>query len=137
MTDLRTSIRRALLSASLATVAAGSCRAESELPLPTREEQAAIRKAVTDYVATAGEADGLILRDDAAALDRAVRVRTIDRRIRVLRSRLFLVEGEGEDADGRRYPLHFYVLQAGPVFVVDTAHIPAPRSSTFAPTGAI
>lgn len=123
--------RTGALAVLLAVAAWTGCRGPSELTPPTPEERAAIVKAVHDYLPE-GPGSTLELRDEGAEATRTLQgVRT--GRVGVVRSRLYRVEGEGTDAEGRRHPIRFYVLQSGPVFVVDTVLIPAPGRPGYAP----
>lgn len=110
-----------------------ACGRAPELAPPSKAEQGAILQAVQDYAGRHGGPSGLVLRDDAAGTDRTLRVTHVGKRVKPIRYRLSVVEGEGEDAQGERYPIRFYVLQSGPVFIVDTAHIPARGVPAFAP----
>lgn len=121
--------RRAVLALAAALLAWGACGRPSELPSLTGEERAAIRKAVEDHLA---QRPRLPLWDEGAGRERSVEVHRVGA-ISVLRSRLFVVEAEGRDPEGRRHPVRFYVRAAGPVFVVDTAILPAPGRPPFAP----
>lgn len=111
----------------------GACGRTPEIPPPSKAERAAILQAVQDYVARRSGPDGLVVRDDGAGTDRTLQVQYVSRAVKVVRYRLSLVEGQAEDAEGKRYPIRFYVLQSGPIFLVDTVHVPAPGTPPFAP----
>ena len=126
MTGSIRSARALTLAVALAT-----CRGTSELPPPGPEERAAIVAAVRAHLPE-GPGAGIVLTDPAAGEPRALEgVKVGD--VRVVRSRLYAVEAQGVDAEGRSHPIRFYVVQTGPVFVVDTAVIAARGSPAFAP----
>ncbi len=122
---------RPILCALLLAGAPSACRGPSELPPPTPAERQASLAAVQAYLPQ-GPGSGLVLWDAAAGRElelKGVRVG----RVETARSRLFLVEGEGRDAEGNWHSIRFYVIQSGPIFVVDTAVIAAPSAPRFAP----
>lgn len=123
MTDTLRVVRALALAVALA-----ACRGASELPPPGPQERQAILKAVRDHLPE-GQ---LVLQTPGAGEPRTLEVVKVGD-VRVLRSHLYLVEGEGVDAEGGAHPIRFYVLQTGPVFFVDTVVIPAKGSPAFAP----
>lgn len=112
-------------------VALAACRGASELPPPGPQERQAILKAVHDHLPEGPRAQ-LVLQAPGAGEPRTLEVVKVGD-VRVLRSHLYLVEGQGVDAEGGAHPIRFYVLQTGPVFFVDTVVIPAKGSPAFAP----
>lgn len=111
-------------------VALVACREASELAAPGPE----VRRAVLDAVrAGLPEGDGaLVVRPQGGGDPRALEAVQVGD-VRIVRSRLYRVEARGRDADGNTVPIQFYVVQTGPVFVVDTAVIPAAGLPPLAP----
>ncbi|MGH7545280.1 MAG: hypothetical protein ACREKI_03765 [Gemmatimonadota bacterium] len=124
------SIRGGARALALA-VALTACRGSSELAPPGPEERAAILGAVRAHLPEGTRAE-LVLTDPAAGQPRTLEVVKVGE-VRVVRSRLYRVEAQGVDAEGGSHPIRFYVVQTGPVFVVDTAVLAPRGSAAFAP----
>jgi hypothetical protein len=122
------SIRSAAVALALALVA---CREPSELARPASEVRNAVLDAVRAYLPEGARAKWVV-QPQGAGEPRTIEVVEIGG-VSVVRSRLYRVEARGVDAEGRAHPIHFYVVQTGPVFVVDTAVIPWPSLPPYAP----
>ncbi len=115
---------------ALALGAPLGCRS-TELAPPTAQERQLIQSAVQAYIDRAPEAELSAGVADRPGEARRVRVQTVGEP-RTLRSRLFVVPARGLTRQDERVQLDFYVLQTGPVFVIDTVVVPA-SGRRFAP----
>ena len=118
-------IRRVGTQAALLIViiVAQGCRRGSELPRPTPDQVQRITAAVDAYLAAQATRDrSLTLHDPAMGTDQTVRVGRLGQP-RVVRSRYYVVPAAGTTREQEGVDIAFFVLETGPVYVVDTALI--------------
>jgi hypothetical protein len=118
----------ALTVAAIASACAGS----TELAPPEPEEGRLIRSAVRAYVTREARDGNVTLWDVQRGATRPVRVQEVGEP-ETVRSRYYLVPANAVSADGERLEVAFFVVAAGPVYVVDTAVIAPKRAVRFGP----
>ena len=109
-----------------------ACRSSTLRP-PTEQQARQITSAVQAFIASrAGGTSSLPLLDVERGVLRNVQIEEIGRAT-TLRRRAFRVSATGVDEDGTALNVAFFVIQSGPIFVVDTAVVSSDRAFGFAP----
>lgn len=109
-----------------------ACRSSTLQP-PTEQQARQIDSAVRDHIESrSGGTSYLRVLDVERGSLRNVQIEEIGRAT-TLRRRAFRVSATGVDEDGTALNVAFYVVQAGPIFIVDTAVVASDRDFGFAP----
>lgn len=109
-----------------------ACRSSTLQP-PTEQQARQIASAVQAFIASrAGGTSSLPLLDVERGTLRNVHIEEMGRAT-TLRRRAFRVSATGVDEDGTALNVAFFVVQSGPIFVVDTAVVSSDRAFGFAP----
>lgn len=128
-------IHRSVIPVALlaAVLLAQACRVARELPPPTPDQTQQITAAINAYLKSqATDGTTLTLRDVASGADRTVQIGQVGRP-QVARSRYFLVPAQATIEGQETVNVAFFVLQTGPIFVVDTAVIAPTARVRFGP----